>query len=82
MLAVNARSNHVHVVVDCPTGVSPERAMTEFKAWGTRRLRDSGLTAPHAPVWTEHGSTRWINDHASLAAAIDYVLRLQDLKPD
>ncbi len=58
LLAVNVRSNHVHVVVACPPEVPPERAMSEFKAWSTRRLRAARLVAPDKPVWTHHGSTR------------------------
>ena len=73
--AVNARTNHVHVVVTCD--VDPSVAMAQFKAWGTRRLRESGFVATDASVWTEHGSTRWINSTESLRAAIDYVVRHQ-----
>lgn len=78
--ATNARTNHVHVVVACPVSITPERAMLEFKAWSTRRLRELRIVSQEAVVWTTHGSTRWINDDASLQAAIDYVVRLQDLK--
>jgi REP element-mobilizing transposase RayT len=77
LLALNVRSNHVHVVVFCPDGSPPERAMEQFKAWSTRRLRETGLVGPEHRVWTEHGSTRWINSDSSLSAAIDYVLNHQ-----
>ncbi len=78
LLAINVRSNHVHVVVVCPADVLPERAMEQFKAWSTRKLREAGLRPPEKRVWTEHGSTRWINSEASLAAAITYVIEGQD----
>lgn len=71
--AVNARTNHVHVVVQCAEGVSPETALEQFKAWCTRRLRKLGLAGPTESVWTERGSTRWLNTTKSLNAAIDYV---------
>ena len=71
--AVSVRSNHVHVVVGCPPEVSPERAMEQFKAWGTRRLREAGLLEPERTVWVEHGSTRWIKTEESLAQVVDYV---------
>ena len=74
--ALNVRSNHVHVVVECSANIPPERAMTQLKARSTRRLREHGF--PAAKVWTEHGSTRWIKTPESLAAAIDYVTNHQD----
>ncbi|MFM9994642.1 MAG: transposase [Phycisphaerales bacterium] len=76
--AINVRTNHVHVVVDCRgTPAGPETAMEQFKAWCTRRLREAGFVRPDQKVWTEHGSTRWINTDHSLAQAIDYVLKRQ-----
>lgn len=78
LLALNVRTNHVHIVVDCSRRpCSPERAMDQFKAWCTRRLREAGLAGAAAPVWVEHGSTRWINTEESLAKAIHYVLHEQ-----
>ncbi|PHQ78895.1 MAG: hypothetical protein COB69_09065 [Phycisphaera sp.] len=76
--ALNVRSNHVHVVVRCPQNVSPETAMSQFKAWATRRLREAGHLGTDAKAWTEHGSTRWINTESSLASAVDYVMNHQD----
>lgn len=77
LLALNVRTNHVHVVVNCGRAVSPEKAMEQFKAWCTRRLREAGLVRPGRAVWTEHGSTRWINSEEGLLDAIDYVLNRQ-----
>ncbi len=72
--ALNVRSNHVHVVVTA-AGVAPETVMEQFKAWSSRRLNE--LAGERIKWWTPHGSTRWINDERSLAAAIDYVLNRQ-----
>lgn len=72
--ALNVRTNHVHVVVECPPECAPEKAMNEFKAWSTRRLRAAGLLGDGARAWTRHGSTRWINTPDSLARAIEYVV--------
>lgn len=82
ILALSVRSNHVHVVADCrtPSGApAPEKVMQEFKSWGTRRLRASGAFDADRPIWTQHGSTRWINNKRDLDSAIDYVRRLQDV---
>jgi REP element-mobilizing transposase RayT len=78
--AASVRGNHVHVVVTAD--VAPEDAMKQFKAWGSRRLSDySRLPARSASEgrdgrkrwWTEHGSTKWINDETYLQNAIRYV---------
>ncbi|MFQ5592467.1 MAG: transposase [Phycisphaerae bacterium] len=76
LLGVNARTNHVHAVVVCPD-VTPERAMTQLKAWTTRRLREAGCIPPKARVWTQHGSTRYLWNERSVHAAVAYVLEGQ-----
>ncbi|MBX3380305.1 MAG: transposase [Phycisphaeraceae bacterium] len=75
--AINVRTNHVHVVVSCPESVSPEEAMSQFKAWSTRRLREAKLVSSDARVWVEHGSTRWLNNEEGYRGAVDYVLHGQ-----
>ncbi|MBS0187480.1 MAG: transposase [Planctomycetes bacterium] len=75
--ALNVRTNHVHIVVTCPETISPETAMEQFKAWTTRRLREAALAGLDADVWTEHGSTRWLNNEEGFRAAVDYVLNGQ-----
>jgi REP element-mobilizing transposase RayT len=73
LLARNARPTHVHVVVNCRGGPSPEAAMGQLKARATKDLRLAGLVPQAGPVWTRHGSTRWINHYDGLYAAIAYV---------
>jgi REP element-mobilizing transposase RayT len=68
---VRARTNHVHIVVHAP--VSPERAMNDFKAWGTRRLREHGFAKKDQTIWAEHGSTPYLWTDPQRAGAIDYV---------
>lgn len=77
LLACNLRITHVHVVVRCPE-LSPERALSQLKAAATRVLREHGLVESGARVWTRHGSTRWLNHEAGLAAAIAYVDTCQE----
>jgi REP element-mobilizing transposase RayT len=76
MHAVNVRSNHVHVVVSA-MATAPERVMSQLKAWSTRRLREGGQFAPEQPVWTRHGSTRYLWHESSVAGAIRYVNEMQ-----
>lgn len=77
LIAINVRTNHVHVVVDCGDTCAPEKAMGEFKSWSTRRLRDAGKIRESERPWTSHGSTRWINTRFSLEKAIEYVNEMQ-----
>ena len=77
LLALNVRTNHVHVVVRAPE--TPETVMGQFKAWSSRRLREAGLIVPELKLWTRHGSTIWLNQQEEVDARIDYVNRLQDL---
>jgi len=79
--AVNCRSNHVHVVVTAAR--PPERVRSEFKAWFTRRLKElersrRGGSEIRENWWTERGSREYLNDQASLDAAIRYVIEGQD----
>ncbi|MGI8981046.1 MAG: hypothetical protein ACR2FY_17610 [Pirellulaceae bacterium] len=85
--AVNCRTNHLHIVVTA--SLHPKKVRSQLKAWCTRRLkeleakrrsttnpkRERGSEEP--PVrenwWVERGSGRYLNDQASLDAAIVYV---------
>jgi hypothetical protein len=75
---VNARTEHVHVVVTAP-GRKPDDVMDQFKAWCTRKLGEherARITAAgdyRQDWWTQGGSKRWLNDGNSLEAAILYV---------
>jgi REP element-mobilizing transposase RayT len=77
ILALNIRTNHVHVVVNCRGSHPPELAARQFKSWGTRRLIASGLATPQTRLWTDHASTRYIDSADSLMSAIDYVANRQ-----
>jgi len=67
----NVKTNHVHVVMS--GDADPDRIMKDFKAYATRRLRESGELEQNRPVWTEGGSTRFLWTETSLSAAIEYV---------
>lgn len=80
--AVNVRSNHVHVVVTCPSG--GEKARDELKLWGSRCLSDlAGLTTPVARKagrrhwWTEGGECKEIDTPEYLENAVQYVTEMQ-----
>ena len=75
LFALNARTNHVHAVLSasCP----PEEAMATFKAWSTRRLRETGHVPVDARVWARHGSTRRLWTEADVERAVGYVVEGQ-----
>ena len=83
IFALNVRTNHIHVVVAADR--EPEDVMNQFKAWCSRRLSEAaGLReSPNAKKagrqkwFTEHGSTKWLNDEVYLENAIRYVLEGQ-----
>jgi REP element-mobilizing transposase RayT len=74
--ALNVRTNHIHVVVTAP--IAPEQVMNSFKAWATRRLKESGLLPVHPLIWSRHGSTRYLWEQVGLRDAVDYVVNQQD----
>ena len=55
LLAVNARTNHVHVVV--AASCAPEAVLQSIKSWTTRRLVAAGLLVLDGPLWARHGRT-------------------------
>jgi REP element-mobilizing transposase RayT len=75
LLAAHVRTNHVHVVVHASQ--APEKVMTDFKAYASRKLNAAGLDEPERKRWSRHGSTRylWQPEHAE--AAIRYVVHEQ-----
>jgi REP element-mobilizing transposase RayT len=81
VIALNVRTNHVHVVVNAP--VDPERVLNAFKANATRKLREVKLWPHSFSPWVRKGSKRRLWNEKSVARAIDYVLYGQgDELPD
>jgi hypothetical protein len=69
------RSNHVHAVVEAE--VPPERVMSDFKAYASRRLNRMRLDGPGRKRCTRHGSTRWLWKPQHVSAALEYVVAEQ-----
>ena len=75
LLAAHVRSNHVHTVVEAE--VPPERIMSDFKTYASRRLNCMRLEEPDRRRWARHGSTRWLWKPQHVSAAIQYVVAEQ-----
>jgi REP element-mobilizing transposase RayT len=80
--AVNARTNHIHVVITADR--DPNDVRDQFKAWCSRTLSDNaGLTKSVAKKagrrhwFTERGDNEAIRDEEYLRNAIRYVLEGQ-----
>ena len=76
--AIACRTNHVHAVVSATA--APQVVMTQLRAWTTRRLKELHSADPvrlRKNYWTEGGSKRFLNDEASLEAAVIYVAECQ-----
>ena len=83
--ALNVLSTHVHIVVETKESAqlaNPDKMAADFKAWATRRLREAQLFAPEQPIWSEHGSTRYLKTLESIERAIDYTLNQQEILGD
>lgn len=67
----------------CILDLHPDRMRAQFKAWCTRRLKELerkrlNNVNVRENWWAERGSRRYINDEASLADAVTYVMDGQD----
>jgi REP element-mobilizing transposase RayT len=75
LLACHVRTNHVHILVtaDC----RPEKVMSDFKAYASRRLKERLGEAADCKRWTQHGSTRYLWTEEHVAAEVEYVVKGQ-----
>jgi REP element-mobilizing transposase RayT len=73
--AIHVRTNHVHAVIAGET--TPERMLSDCKAYGTRAFRRALSSVQRRRYWADHGSTRYLWNAVSVRAAIDYVLHGQ-----
>jgi REP element-mobilizing transposase RayT len=74
--AAHVRTQHLHVVLTA-TGANIDRVMNDLKAAASFRLHRTYPADRGRPVWTRHGSTRYIWNEDHLAAVVDYVLNQQ-----
>ena len=74
--AVNARSNHVHVVVTAD--VKPQTIRDQLKANCTNQLRRQPRPLICERTWTKGGDCSVLFDDESLQSAVSYTLVAQD----
>jgi hypothetical protein len=72
LLAAHVRSTHVHAIVEAE--VEPEKTLSVFKAYASRRLNPGGFDAAGRKRWSRHGSTCWLWSDDDVRSAIRYVV--------
>lgn len=75
LLALNVRTNHVHMVVKAAE--SPSKMLNAIKARVTRLLREAGEFERGRPIWTERGNKGKLLTQEAVANAINYVTNQQ-----
>ena len=72
LLALHARTNHVHVVVSADR--EPGRLMSDLKARSSRDLNRAGFDSPDRKRWTRHGSTLHLFTMGKVEEKIRYTI--------
>jgi hypothetical protein len=75
--AVHVRTTHVHAAI--AGEAAPERMLSDFKAYATRSFRTKAAILRRR-YWADHGSTRYLWNETSLAAATNYILDGQGVR--
>jgi len=72
-MAINVRTNHVHVVVAIGE-TSPSVALNAFKTYATKQMKQDGCWTDDKTPWVDKGSQRYLWNERSVERAVDYVL--------
>jgi len=78
LFAVNARTNHVHVVVAADT--SPQKVRDQLKANCTGELRRQDQPLVAERTWTRGGDCEILDLEDDIESAVEYTLEAQDRK--
>ena len=74
--ACSVRSNHVHVAVTA--AAPPKRVRDQFKANGTRVLREPPNPITNEKIWTKGGDIEFIDTDDDLEQVVIYITEAQD----
>jgi len=75
LFAAHVRSRHIHAVVQADA--RPEKVMSDFKAYASRRLNRDGFESKCRKRWARHGSTKYKWTWQEVQNTMNYVLRKQ-----
>ncbi|WP_413432846.1 hypothetical protein [Crateriforma spongiae] len=76
---IQARTNHVHVVVSAP-GYRPALVRDQMKGQATRGLRRCFPAFLDRPVWTTKGDIQFLDTEADIETCVRYLSEAQDRK--
>jgi REP element-mobilizing transposase RayT len=76
LFAVNARTNHVHVVV--AANENPQKVRDQLKSNCTRQLRIQSNPINVERTWTRGGDCEVLDSDVDVEAAVLYVIDAQD----
>jgi len=76
LLAVNARTNHVHLVIGA--NENPQKVRDQLKANCTRRLRTQTEPLNVQRTWSRGGDCEILDGEAEIEAAVLYVTEAQN----
>ena len=74
--AIDARSNHVHLVVTA--AAEPKKVRDQFKANATRALREMANPTTNMKIWTRGGDVEVVEGDEQLDQVVFYVNDAQD----
>jgi REP element-mobilizing transposase RayT len=75
LIAIHVRFDHVHVLVYLDR--EPDNAWRDFKAYATRRLRESGLDVYRRKRWSRSGDYVRLENRRAVQNAVRYVIEKQ-----
>src|SRR5262245_59407397 len=75
LLCCHVRTNHVHIVV--AASAKPEKIMSDFKAYASRRLKEWLGEPADCKRWTQDESTRYLWDEEQVVSAVEYTVNGQ-----
>ena len=75
ILAVNARTNHIHIVLTADA--KPQKVRDQLKANCTRRLRSQADPLIVERTWTRGGDCEILDSDEDIEAAVEYTVNAQ-----
>jgi REP element-mobilizing transposase RayT len=69
--------NHFHLIVTVADDPDPQKILSDFKAYGSRKLNERFGKPASETWWTTNGSKRKLSDEKQIADTINYVLYKQ-----
>ena len=73
LVAAGIMHTHIHAVIGVPGDPDPDKILGDLKAYGSRRLNQTGTCPGNDTWWTSGGSKRKLPDARSVEGAVAYI---------